>query len=604
MRKDSNKKYIWFLILLFISICALLIFLFIFQSDVEPISLTKMFHLIKSNTITNAEIDDATLVVTTLMKKKHSCILPNDPSWITYMINHKINVTINRTSGGEGIFYVILKFFFNVLETGLYIMLLIWITMRGSSQGSIGGENGEVSNVKFDDVAGLKKEKEELKEVVFAMKNIKDFERYKCTPLKGVLLYGPPGNGKTLLGKAIAGETDYMFFHTSASEFVELYVGSGPRKVRQLFGKARKAGKAIVFIDEADALGNRSKFGRHENSERANTINQLLVEMDGILTNDNLIVIFATNHAGDIDPALLRKGRIDREIEIGNPDFEDRLEVLKLSTKDLSLNSDVDLSKLAKGLIGFSRASLVNVVNEAKFLAMRDKTYGITMKHLEKAKDRVILGIQKDITKQQEKDLKLTAYHESGHAYMMYYYNKHLDPIYKATIIPHGHALGVVIPEPLNDKVSYTKIFIECEIQTFFAGRICEELFFGLDNVTSGCSSDIEKARQFAEHYVRYGMKNSYGLKYYSQNSELTSEAEKQMIFTEVTQLMTEMEQLARDILIKNQDSVARLAEALLVAETLTGKEIVDILENKVFLPIPYNNNPIIQIKKSNTNEK
>lgn len=592
MKKIIRKIWIITLILFITTVIVILTMKLNSSSNIQPISLTAFYKLITSKKIISTEISNCLAVSKLANGSKVSCLIPDDSGWITHMITNNINVTINSlgTTGGHGGYFG--KLFSTLIENFVFIGLVIWLSTRNMSfKQSVVSEK---SKIKFSDLAGLKKEKMELQEVVYAMNNIDQYSKYDCKPLRGVLLYGPPGNGKTMLGKAIAGETHGNFIYCAASEFADLYVGMGPRKVRGLFELAREAKSAVIFIDEADALGSR-EGANGMNSERVNIINQLLVEMDGLNPNENIIVIFATNLVDNIDSALLRKGRIDREIEIGLPDQEDRYELLKLCTKDISLANDVNLREFSKGIIGFSRAEIAALINETKIFAMRENSYYIHKIHLEKAKDRVILGLEKDIKKMQQKDLKLTAYHESGHAFLMYYNRAHVDPIYKATIVPHGHSLGVVISSPQEDKVSQSKIYMESRIQICFAGRLCEEIFFGLDNITSGCSSDIQQSRRIAEAYVRGGMSNKHGLRYYS-DSRIASDEEKNQIYQEVSQLLYDMEIATRKIIMENKESIKKLAEALLVAETLSGEDIVRILSNAKSPIIPYKNKKIISI--------
>lgn len=594
-RNNRNNLVIIIIIIILCIIIGFVAWALFYDPKAQYISFTKLYNLMEKKTISQIAVDGFSVTAYDTKGNHYYTNMPNDPWWIQYMVHKNIDVSLYNVSSTNNVDHFmrkVVELLFSVIQTFLWIFFIYNINTRSDSKKSL----SEKPNVKFSDVSGLKEEKQLLQEVVFAMKNVERFEKYKCKPLRGVLLYGPPGNGKTLLGKAVATECDAEFFYMSASEFVEIYVGVGPKKVRTLFSAAREAGNSIIFIDEADALGSRNRGG-YNSSEHHNTINQILVEMDGIDdSGGNVIVILATNNMDRIDEAILRKGRIDRQIEIKLPDLEDRLDLLQLATKDISLNNDVDLKKIARGTIGFSRADLVSLVNETKILAMRENNYGLRMVNFEKAKDQVILGTQKDINKVRPKDLHLTAHHECGHAYMQYYYRKYLDPIYKATIVPHGKALGVVIPTPDDGRVSYSKIYIECEIQVFFAGRICEEIFYGLDAVTSGCSSDIKQARKWAEYYVRYGMNNDYGLKYFTEGENI-SEAENAQIFDEVAKLMKNLEQEARYILERDKHLVQRLANALLVAETLTGQEIEDILTGKRSLPIICNKKKIITIK-------
>ncbi|SVC01572.1 uncharacterized protein METZ01_LOCUS254426, partial [marine metagenome] len=353
--------------------------------------------------------------------------------------------------------------------------------------------------VTFDDVAGVDEAKEEVQEVVEFLRDPRKFMRLGGKIPKGALLVGPPGTGKTLLAKAIAGEADVPFFTISGSDFVEMFVGVGASRVRDMFEQGKKNAPCIIFIDELDAVGRSRGAGLGGgNDEREQTLNQILVEMDGFETNEGVVIIAATNRPDVLDPALLRPGRFDRQVVVPLPDIIGREQILKIHAKKISLGPDVKLKTIARGTPGFSGADLANLVNESALLAARKNKRIVTMQEFEDAKDKVMMGAERKSMVMTEDDKKLTAYHESGHA-IVALNEKASDPIHKATIIPRGRALGVVWTLPERDKYSHSREYIEANISKAMGGRIAEELIFGHDKVTSGAASDIQMATKLAK---------------------------------------------------------------------------------------------------------
>jgi len=451
--------------------------------------------------------------------------------------------------------------------------------------------NQRIDRVTFDDVAGVEEAKEEVEEIVEFLKNPQKFQRLGAKIPKGVLLLGPPGTGKTLLARAIAGEANVPFFTISGSDFVEMFVGVGASRVRDMFEQGKKNAPCIIFIDEIDAVGRHRGAGLGGgNDEREQTLNQLLVEMDGFETNEGVILIAATNRPDILDPALLRPGRFDRQVVVPNPDVLGREKILKIHMRKVSLGSDVVPRTIARGTPGFSGADLANLVNEAALLAARRGKNVVTMDELEASKDKVMMGTERRSMVITEEEKNLTAYHEGGHA-IVAIYTKGSDPIHKATIIPRGLALGMVVRLPEKDHLSVSRKKLLGNIRIAMGGRIAEELIFKADNVTSGASSDIRQATEIARAMVtQYGMSGKLGPLTYAENErevflghsvtqrQNISEATAKMIDDEIRSIVDSEYAEAFKILENNLEDLHVLAEALLKYETLTGDEIKKLL--------------------------
>ena len=448
--------------------------------------------------------------------------------------------------------------------------------------------------VTFEDVAGIDEAKAELEEIVDFLKDPQKFQRLGGKIPKGCLLVGPPGTGKTLLARAIAGEANVPFFTISGSDFVEMFVGVGASRVRDMFEQAKKNAPCIVFIDEIDAVGRHRGAGLGGgNDEREQTLNQLLVEMDGFESNEGVILIAATNRPDVLDPALLRPGRFDRQVVVPNPDVSGREKILKVHMRKVPLAPDVDPRVLARGTPGFSGADLANLVNEAALRAARVGKRLVTMADFEYAKDKVLMGTERRSMAMTDEEKKLTAYHEAGHALVAMHVPKS-DPLHKVTIIPRGRALGVTMQLPERDHLSHTKQFLESRLAIMFGGRIAEEIIFGPENVTTGAASDIQVATQTARGMITaYGMSEKLGRVRYQANeqevflghavtqTQNVSEATAQLIDQEVRRLIEEAEGKARHILTEHLDDLHMIAKALLEYETLSNDEIGQILRGE-----------------------
>ncbi len=459
----------------------------------------------------------------------------------------------------------------------------------GKSKAKLLSDKGP--KVTFKDVAGINEAKEELSEIVDFLRDPGKFHRLGGKIPKGCLLIGPPGTGKTMLAKAIAGEANVPFFSISGSDFVEMFVGVGASRVRDMFDQGKKNAPCIIFIDEIDAVGRHRGVGLGGgNDEREQTLNQLLVEMDGFEANEGVVIIAATNRPDVLDPALLRPGRFDRQITISNPDIEGREQILKVHAKKVKCEEGIDFRIIARGTPGFSGAELANLVNEAALLAARNQKRFISSQDFEEAKDKVMMGVERRsmvITNEQK---ELTAYHEGGHA-IVGIHMAASDPIHKATIIPRGRALGMVMRLPVDDRFSVRREKMEADIAVAMAGRVAEELIFGYEKVTSGASSDIKMATQMARAMVtEWGLSDKVGPIFHGgsedlyayggrQPSSIRSEKTAEMIDSEIKRIIDDGYKTAKDILVKHLDQLHLLAKTLIEEETLSGEQIKILLD-------------------------
>ena len=486
----------------------------------------------------------------------------------------------------------------------MILILGVWIFfMRQMQGGGRGGAMGfgkskakllteEHGRVTFEDVAGVDEAKEDLEEIVEFLRDPQKFQRLGGRIPRGVLLVGPPGTGKTLLARSVAGEANVPFFTISGSDFVEMFVGVGASRVRDMFEQAKKSSPCIIFIDEIDAVGRHRGAGLGGgNDEREQTLNQLLVEMDGFEANEGVIIIAATNRPDVLDPALLRPGRFDREVVVPNPDVTGREKILKVHARNVPLSPDVNLKTVARGTPGFSGADLMNLVNEAALLAARRSKRIVTMNEFEDAKDKVMMGAERRTLVMTEEEKKLTAYHEAGHAIVAINVAK-TDPVHKATIIPRGRALGMVMQLPERDQISMSLTEMTSRMAIMMGGRVAEEQTFGPENVTSGASSDIEQATRLARAMVtRWGFSDKLGKVAYGDNQEEVflghsvartqnvSEDTAQIIDAEVRRIVEEGFEQAQKILTDKKGDLETLAQALLEYETLSGDEIKELLK-------------------------
>ncbi len=527
---------------------------------------------------------------------------PNDPNLIQKLTDRGVSISAAPIDEKmPSLFGVLLSWF------PMLLLIAVWIFFMRQMQGGKGGAMGfgrskakmmnEVKGkVTFNDVAGVEEAKEEVEEVVEFLKDPRKFSRLGGKIPRGCLLVGPPGTGKTLLARAIAGEAGVPFFTISGSDFVEMFVGVGASRVRDMFEQGKKHSPCIIFIDEIDAVGRSRGAGLGGgNDEREQTLNQLLVEMDGFDTNEGVIIIAATNRPDVLDPALLRPGRFDRQVVVSLPDIIGREKILKVHSKKISMAPDVNLRTIARGTPGFSGADLANLVNEAALLAARKNKRIVTYLEFEEAKDKVMMGAERRSMVLTEEEKKLTAYHEAGHA-IVTINEKAAYPIHKATIIPRGRALGMVMQLPERDEVSQTREQLHAQMAIAMGGRVAEELIFGDDKVTTGAVSDIEQATKRARAMVmRAGLSKELGPIAYGENEEEVflgrsvarqqnmSEETAKKVDAEIKKFVEQGYQRAKVVLTEKIDDLHKLAKALLTYETLSGSEIENIVTKNIY---------------------
>ena len=532
---------------------------------------------------------------------------PNDPNLIEKLSEKGVSISASPLDEKmPSILGVLLSWF------PMLLLIAVWIFFMRQMQGGKGGAMGfgrskaKMMNqikgkVTFNDVAGVEEAKEEVEEVVEFLKDPKKFSRLGGKIPRGCLLVGPPGTGKTLLARAIAGEAGVPFFTISGSDFVEMFVGVGASRVRDMFEQGRRNSPCIIFIDEIDAVGRSRGAGLGGgNDEREQTLNQILVEMDGFDTQEGIILVAATNRPDVLDPALLRPGRFDRQVVVPNPDIMGREAILKVHIKKISVAPDVDIRTIARGTPGFSGADLANIVNESALLAARKNKKIVTMVDFEEAKDKVMMGSERRSLVMSQDEKELTAYHEGGHA-IVAINQPASDPIHKATIIPRGRALGMVMRLPERDQLSMAREKMLADITVAMGGRVAEEIIFGDDKVTSGASSDIEMATKMARNMVtKYGMSEKLGPLQYSENEEEVflgrsvqkhqnvSEDTARLIDSEIRIIVDTCYDLARKILTEKINDLHALAKGLIEYETLNGDEILSLLKDgKIDRPNP-----------------
>jgi len=524
-----------------------------------------------------------------------STYAPNDTSLVGTLTAKGVSIKVTPAEGSP-LLGLLMSWGPMLLFFGVWIFLLRQMQANGGKAMGFGKSRARMltertGRVTFEDVAGIDEAKSELEEIVDFLKDPQKFQRLGGKIPKGCLLVGPPGTGKTLLARAIAGEANVPFFTISGSDFVEMFVGVGASRVRDMFEQAKKNAPCIVFIDEIDAVGRHRGAGLGGgNDEREQTLNQLLVEMDGFEANEGVILIAATNRPDVLDPALLRPGRFDRQIVVPNPDINGREQILKVHMRKVALAPDVDARIIARGTPGFSGADLANLVNEAALMAARFGKRAVTMNDFEQAKDKVIMGAERRSLVMTEEEKRMTAYHEAGHAIVNMFVRGN-DPLHKVTIIPRGRALGVTMPLPEKDRLTVTKEFLEARIAMCFGGRVAEQLIFGQNHLNTGASNDIKQATQMARSMVtEYGMSEKLGPLRYSDNEEEVflgysmtqrknvSDATAAMIDEEVRRLVEDGEQKARQVLTEHIEDLHTLAKGLLEYETLGADEIGKLL--------------------------
>ncbi len=534
-------------------------------------------------------------------KEFHSFGMP-DPKLVDDLVEHNVQISAEPPEKRS----VILDLLINIIPVLLLVGL--WVYFMRQMQGG-GGGRGAMSfgkskaklqgedqiKVTFADVAGVEEAKEEVGELVEFLRNPGKFQKLGGHIPRGVLMLGSPGTGKTLLARAIAGEAKVPFFSISGSDFVEMFVGVGASRVRDMFDQAKKHAPCIIFIDEIDAVGRHRGAGLGGgHDEREQTLNQLLVEMDGFEGGEGVIVIAATNRPDVLDPALLRPGRFDRQVVVPLPDIRGREGILKVHMRKVPLGDDVKPRTIARGTPGFSGADLANLVNEAALFAARESAKTVLMDHFERAKDKIMMGAERRSMVMSEKEKKLTAYHEAGHAIVGRLVPEH-DPVYKVTIIPRGRALGVTMFLPEQDKYSVSRKQLDSQMASLFGGRVAEELVFGVENVTTGASNDIERATSIARNIVtRWGLTDALGPLTYAEDEEEVflgrsvtqhkhvSDDTARKIDLEVRKIVDTAHKTATDLVVGNREKLEIMTDALMKYETIDSTQIDQIMEGRI----------------------
>jgi cell division protease FtsH len=560
------------------------------------VSYSQLLKNIDAGQVKKADISGDVVKVEPASGKPYAVNVPPNSEDLVKRLEAR-NAEIVYQRGGIGLLGILFQLLPILLLVGAWFFIMR--QMQGGTKGAMGFGKSKArlltenkNRVMFDDVAGVDEAKEELQEVVEFLKDPSKFQRLGGKIPKGALLIGPPGTGKTLIARAVAGEAGVPFFTISGSDFVEMFVGVGASRVRDMFEQAKKNAPCIIFIDEIDAVGRHRGAGLGGgNDEREQTLNQLLVEMDGFEANEGIILIAATNRPDVLDPALLRPGRFDRQVVVPNPDVGGREKIIRVHMKNVPLAADVDVKTLARGTPGFSGADLANLVNEAALTAARKNRRMVTMHDFEHAKDKVMMGAERRSMAMSEDEKKLTAYHEGGHALVALSVAV-ADPVHKATIVPRGRALGMVMQLPEGDRYSMSFDMMTSRLAIMMAGRVAEELIFGKEKITSGASSDISAATSLARNMVtRWGFSDELGTVAYGDNQDevflghsvartqnVSSETMKK-IDAEVRRLVKGGEDEARQILGEKLDNLHAIAKALLEFETLSGDEIIGVMK-------------------------
>ncbi len=557
---------------------------------------------VKKNKIKEVTIKNKNLYVIKKNNFKYQTYIPEKNSdLLNRIINKKIKIKIIHINK-----YNFFKIIFLLWNPIFIISFLIWFfIIRKIKIGKVKDPlsfgkskarkyNKKNNNITFKNVAGCQEAKEEVHEIIEFLKNPNKFKKLGGKIPKGILMIGPPGTGKTLLAKAIAGEAKVEFFIISGSDFVELFVGIGASRVRNMFREAKKKSPCIIFIDEIDAVGKKRSININGHDEREQTLNQMLVEMDGFNSDQGIIIIAATNRPDILDPALLRPGRFDRQVIIDLPDIQGRKEIFKIHTQNKPLNKNVNISIIARGTPGFSGADIANLINEAALLAAQKNLKNISMKEFEKAKDKIIMGAERKSLIINNKEKEITAYHESGHAIVGLLIKEH-DPIHKITIIPRGKALGVTCFIPENDNVHVSKKKLESKISTLYGGRLAEEIIYGPNNISIGSTNDIKVATEIAKKMVtQWGLSKKLGPLFYEnyeENSSIKdnliikqykiSEYTAKIIDQEIKKIIRKNYKKAKNIILKNINLLHKIKEKLIKHETLSSKKIKKIIFKK-----------------------
>ena len=569
----------------------------------DEIDYSTFISNIKNGAVSSVDIQDRTIKGTLTDNSKFTTYSPSyDPGLMGDLLNNGVTVQAKPAEETSFLMQIFISWF------PMLLLIVVWVVFMRNMQGGGGGGKNPMSfgkskakmlnedqvKVTFKDVAGVEEAKEEVSELVDFLREPSKFQKLGGKIPRGILLCGSPGTGKTLLAKAIAGEAKVPFFTISGSDFVEMFVGVGASRVRDMFEQAKKHAPCIIFIDEIDAVGRSRGAGvGGGNDEREQTLNQLLVEMDGFESNDGVIVIAATNRPDVLDPALLRPGRFDRQVVVPLPDIRGREQILNVHLSKVPASEDVEASLIARGTPGFSGADLANLVNEAALFAARATQRFVTMNDMEKAKDKIMMGAERASMVMSEKEKELTAYHEAGHAIVGRLLPAH-DPVYKVSIIPRGRALGVTMFLPTEDKYSNSKLQLESQISTLYGGRIAEEMIYGADAVTTGASNDIERATEIAQSMVtKWGLSDHMGPLAYGvednggflgqggSSSKLVSDVTAKQIDEDVRALINRNYQRAEQLLTDHNEHLHTMAKLLMKYETIDSDQIDAIMDGR-----------------------
>ncbi len=601
MNSNFQKLAIWVIILL------LLVALFnLFQNPTQSrrgpeVSYTEFNNQVKRGVVSEVTIAGNRLYAKNSDGNPFFALKPNDdPGLVERLMTKEIKVTARPSEEDTPtIISMLLNWFPMLLLVGVWIFFMRQMQSGSGRAMGFGKSKAKLlterqGRVTFEDVAGVDEAKSDLQEIVEFLRDPQKFQRLGGRIPRGCLLVGPPGTGKTLIARAVAGEANVPFFTISGSDFVEMFVGVGASRVRDMFEQAKKNAPCIIFIDEIDAVGRHRGAGLGGgNDEREQTLNQLLVEMDGFEANEGIIIIAATNRPDVLDPALLRPGRFDRQINVPNPDVGGREKILKVHMRKVPMAPDVDPRVIARGTPGFSGADLANLVNEAALLAARRNKRLVTQSEFEDAKDKVMMGAERRSMIMTDEEKLATAYHEAGHA-IVNVLAEGTDPLHKVTIIPRGRALGVTMSLPERDKLSYSKQWCEAKIAMCFGGRIAEQLIYGSDHLNTGASSDIMQATDLARRMVtEWGMSSTLGPLRYNDNQQEVflghaitqrqnmSEDTARLIDLEVRRIVTAGEDKARELLSVNVDKLEAITQSLMEYETLSGDEVMSVMRGE-----------------------
>jgi cell division protease FtsH len=571
------------------------------QSPARPMEYSQFVQQVRNGQIDKVTVEERTIHVINKNQERFTTYSPetDNRSLIGELLDHGVVIEARPPEGQS----ILLQIFINWFP--LLLLVAVWIFFMRQMQGGVGGRGAmsfgkskarmlseEQNKTTFADVAGVEEAKEEVQELVEFLRDPSKFQKLGGRIPKGVLMTGSPGTGKTLLAKAIAGEAKVPFFSISGSDFVEMFVGVGASRVRDMFEQAKKHAPCIIFIDEIDAVGRQRGAGLGGgHDEREQTLNQLLVEMDGFEGTEGVIVIAATNRPDVLDPALLRPGRFDRQVYVPLPDIRGREQILKVHMRKVPVSEDVNTSIIARGTPGFSGADLANLVNEAALFAARGNKRLVDMEDFEKAKDKIVMGAERRSIVMPEKERRNTAYHESGHTVVAKLLPD-TDPVHKVTIIPRGRALGVTMQLPLEDRFSYDRAALLARIAVLMGGRIAEELF--MDQMTTGAANDFDQATDLARNMVtRWGMSDLLGTRVYGENqSEIflgrdvtthknLSDATAELVDREIRRIIDEQYARARAVIEENRDKIEKMAKALLDWETLNSDQIDAIMSGR-----------------------